>query len=113
MRWTARPFGELRHTGTVHPDGLHAEEDATRVIGRCAHGVSLIAVLGCADTTGPAVPPYAVTVAPDSVTIERRTPVTLFATVQDASGDPYAGPPLLWSSSDTSVATVSAAGAVK
>src|SRR5512134_769593 len=97
------------HTGMI---GCAGRPAPSRVIGRCAHGVSLIAVLGCADTTGPAVPPYAVTVAPDSVTIERGTTVTLFATVQDASGDPYAGPPLLWSSSDTSVATVSAAGAV-
>lgn len=72
----------------------------------------LTAALGCADAAGPEILPYAVTVTPDSLTLERGATVALSAAVHDAAGAPYPGPPLVWTSSDTLAATVAPNGAV-
>lgn len=67
---------------------------------------------GSATLTVTAVPVASVTVSPPSLTVSPGQAATLTATVADASGGTLTGRAVAWTSSNTSVATVSAAGVV-
>lgn len=56
------------------------------------------------------IPVAAVTVSPDTATVQAGATVQLNATPKDASGNPLTGRAVVWSSSDTTRASVSASG---
>jgi uncharacterized protein YjdB len=68
--------------------------------------------VGSATVTVAAVPVATVTIAPSSATLDPGGSATLVARVQSASGGDLADRAVLWSSSDTKIATVSSTGVV-
>jgi len=67
---------------------------------------------GSSTVTVTLVPVASVTVAPSSLSITAGQTGTLGATVKDASGNVLANRPVIWTSSDVQIATVSQAGVV-
>ena len=67
---------------------------------------------GTAAITVTSVPVAAVTVSPATASVQAGQAVQLTATPKDANGNPLAGRTITWSSSNTSVATVSSSGLV-
>lgn len=67
---------------------------------------------GTATITVLASAPATVSIKPTSANVYRGQTVTLTAAVTDAGGAAIAGAPIIWSSSNTAVATVSSAGIV-
>ncbi|HEU6452927.1 MAG TPA: Ig-like domain-containing protein [Gemmatimonadaceae bacterium] len=93
---------------TVDADGLvHGVGAGTATITATSGSVKDEATV----TVSP-VPANAVVVSPGEATLFVGETVTLKATVTDANGDPLSGRPITWSSSATSVATVSTSGVV-
>ena len=77
--------------------------------------VPLIALFGCSDSVGPRVgggSVAAIQVSPASPTVAVGKTVQLSATAQDASGSTIGGRTFFWTSSDSSIAAVTAQGAV-
>lgn len=74
----------------------------------------LVLALGACDgSTAPPVPqPARVDVGPDSLAIHVGSTLQLWATVTDSTGDTLPGYTVTWSSSDTTIVTVSATGLV-
>jgi hypothetical protein len=74
----------------------------------------LAAIVGCRDTSGPRIPEAAsIEISVDSVRLlAPGDSAHLVATVADTLGAPLADLPVDWSSSDTSIATVSGSGVV-
>ena len=79
-----------------------------------------LAVLGaCSDSPtdpppgGTAVPVSTVVVSPDSARVTTGDTVRLSATLRDAAGGTLSGRVVAWTSTDTSIATVSSTGAVR
>lgn len=62
--------------------------------------------------TGKAGPVTAISLSPDTLRVSPGDTVTLIATSTDANGNTTTNPTLLWSSSNTAIATVSSAGRV-
>jgi hypothetical protein len=76
---------------------------------------TLLAGGACSDPPAgpnPFLPAASVQVTPDTATIEIYEALTLSATVRDVHGMVLSAPTVLWQSSDTTVATVSAEGRV-
>jgi len=67
---------------------------------------------GCRNSTAPVVPHPASLVVPDSATVLEADSVQLTAQIADSAGHPITGQTVVWSSGDTSVATVTATGMV-
>ena len=72
--------------------------------------VSLLAACTTADNAGPPKPVVSVAVTSPSDSLPVGTSLQLAATPKDAQGNPLSGRTITWSSSDPSVATVSASG---
>jgi uncharacterized protein YjdB len=67
---------------------------------------------GSATITVTAAPVATIALQPSSVTLQRSMTTTLTATLKDASGNVLSGRTIAWSSSDTTIARVSASGVV-
>ena len=67
---------------------------------------------GSATVTVGAGPVASISLQPTSVTLQRNQTATLTATLKDAAGTVLTGRPITWTSSDTTVARVSATGVV-
>jgi lactocepin len=85
-------------------------------IARVGAAVLLLGAAACDDTTGFTEPVASIDVAPaaglhSGILVVGDT-VTLMATPRSAAGLPHFGRPVVWTSSDTAVARVSAAGVV-
>lgn len=74
----------------------------------------LAALGGCSDSVapGPGGEVAAIRISPASPSVSPGRVVQLSATAEDASGNALGGKTIFWASSDTSIATVSAQGAV-
>lgn len=70
-------------------------------------GLAAALLVACTDVTSPSAPAGVVVLSPDSVGVVRGTTFQFTAAALDSIGGPL-GVPLRWSSSDTTVATVSA-----
>jgi uncharacterized protein YjdB len=71
------------------------------------------AVSGCsADPTVVGTPVESITLTPGTANVSAGATVSLSATLKDAAGQVVTGQPILWSSNNTSVATVSRTGVV-
>jgi uncharacterized protein YjdB len=104
VEWKSSSAG----VATVDSDGLvHGVGAGTATVTATSGGVS-----DKATVTVVPVPANAVVVSPGEATLFVGETVTLKATVTDANGDPLSGRPISWSSSATSVATVSTSGVV-
>ena len=74
----------------------------------------LIGVLSCGDTDGPTGnrAPAAVSISPVELTVEAGKTATLQATVANSEGNTISGARVTWSTSSTTIATVSTTGVV-
>ena len=84
------------------------------------HGPGLATIRGTVESVSGSiqltirpVPVASITITPDSLAIEPGDTVRLAATARDAAGNLLNGRHVTWSSSDTTVATVSSAGTVR
>lgn len=102
--WTVRDpdIATVSSSGVVTGRAVGSTQIAASAGGRSA--VAAVAVQP--------VPVASVTVAPTDVTVQIGRTATLTATVKDAAGNVLVGRAVEWSSSNPSVATVSAAGVV-
>lgn len=98
----APTVASVAQDGTVTALGI-----GTAIISASADGR-----VGSATVTVTAVPVATVSVSPASTTLDAGGTITLTATVQSASGAALTDRTVLWSSSDTQVATVTPAGVV-
>ena len=77
-----------------------------------ASAVLAAATLSCSDATIEPVPVATITITPPTTSVRAGTPVTLVARPQNSSGAVVSVRTIVWSSNNTSVATVSANGVV-
>jgi uncharacterized protein YjdB len=85
---------------------------ASRSVGTANIAASTQGVSGVAKITVESAPIAAVVVAPNPATLRVNTTLQLTDTAMDAAGAPITGQAATWASSNTSVATVDAAGLV-
>jgi uncharacterized protein YjdB len=98
-------------------DPAIATVDASGLVTGVAAGVTNITATSegqsaTASVTITALPPASVTIAPSPASVFVKWTTTLAATVRDANGAVIPGAAVSWSSSDVSVATISATGDV-
>jgi len=114
------PIAGVTFTWITKSGGTIASVSQTGVVTGVAPGTdsayaSSQGVSGGAAVTVKQAPVATVIVEPDSstMTTKKNQHVQLTDTVKDAQGDTLLGRPVTWSSSNTSIATVSAAGLVR
>ena len=83
-----------------------------RTVARLTVTAAMVGGLPACDsgTSPPLTPPAAIVVSPDSAAIRVGHSLQMIAVVTDSAGDTLSGYVVSWSSSDTSVATVSTSG---
>lgn len=102
--------------GEMRPSNSDRETPRTSYGARCCLIVLLSVFAGCSGDGGPAAAVPAevasVTISPNDPALVVGATQQLTATLHDAAGNVLSGRPISWSSSETAVASVSAAGLV-
>jgi len=98
---------------TVSQTGMvTAVTDGSTTITAASGGLTASATITVLTSGGGPIPVATVSVTPSTSTIATGATVQLSATTRDANGNTLVGRSIVWSSTNTSVATVSAAGLV-